>query len=94
LQHAWLLAASRVSRELGDGDTTLTAPELARALRIDEPRAELLLAEASVHDFVHSSAAPARLRVTELTEPAESAESTELDSPSTEAARRASASKP
>lgn len=96
LQQAWLLAATRAVRERG----TLSAGELARALRIDESRAELLLAEVSVQDFVHSPAEPAaRLRITELAEPAElGAPSPDADANANananDAADRSSASKP
>ena len=51
LDQAWLLVASDLLRERG---SELKADELARALRIDEVRAELLLAELSVNDFVHA----------------------------------------
>ena len=69
LQQAWLLAATRV---VGEHQGSIAAQELAKALRVDEPRAELLLAEVSVQQFVHDPAeAPARLRVTELADPSE-----------------------
>ncbi|MET0794421.1 MAG: hypothetical protein ABW061_23065 [Polyangiaceae bacterium] len=75
LQQAWLLAASRVVAAHAHAQTSthqMSAAELARSLRIDEPRAELLLAELSVRDFVEQPAElPARLRVTELADPAE-----------------------
>jgi len=68
LQQAWLLAASRLAHQ----DTPLSAAELAQALRIDETRAEALLAEVSVQDFVEQPALPpARVRVTELADPSE-----------------------
>jgi len=64
LQQAWLSAATRVVAR----DGRVTATELARALKLDEARAELLLAEVSVQDFVAAEPA-ARVRVTELAEP-------------------------
>lgn len=71
LQQAWLLAATRAVREHPE----LTGKDLARTLRIDEPRAELLLAEVSVQDFVHSpSESTPKLRLTELADPAEPVE--------------------
>ena len=68
LQQAWLLAASRVVTEEGG---QMTSAALAKTLHIDETRAELLLAEVSVQDFVSSARAelPARVRVTELADP-------------------------
>ncbi len=49
----------------------MSAAALAQALRVDEARAELLLAELSVRDFVEQPAElPARMRVTELADPA------------------------
>jgi hypothetical protein len=69
LQQAWLLAATRLVAAHGG---QLTAKELARLLRVDEARAELLLAEVSVHDFItQPSELPARVRVTELADPVE-----------------------
>jgi len=67
LQQAWLLAATRlVAAHQGQ----LNAKGLAQLLRVDEPRAELLLAEVSVHDFItQPSELPPRVRVTELAEP-------------------------
>lgn len=71
LQQAWLLAASRVV-DAHSGRDQMSATELARLLRVDEPRAELLLAELSVRDFVEQPARlPARTRVTELADPVE-----------------------
>jgi hypothetical protein len=69
LQQAWLLAASRlVAAHSGQ----LSAKGLAQRLRVDEPRAELLLAEVSVHDFItQPSELPARVRVTELADAVE-----------------------
>ena len=69
LQQAWLLAASRlVAAHAGQ----LSAPALARLLRVDDARAELLLAEVSVQDFItQPSELPARVRVTELADPLE-----------------------
>jgi len=50
----------------------LSAPELARLLRVEEGRAELLLAEVNLQDFIRQpSELPARLRVTELASPAD-----------------------
>ncbi|MEI9948181.1 MAG: hypothetical protein WDO74_04190 [Pseudomonadota bacterium] len=67
LQQAWLLAASRLVAAHGG---QLSAKGLAQALRIDETRAELLLAEVSVQDFIaQPSELPARVRVTELADP-------------------------
>lgn len=68
LQQAWLAAAGRVMSASGG---QLSALSLAQALRIDEPRAELLLAELSVQDFVEPHALPAKVRVTELADPSE-----------------------
>jgi len=77
LQQAWLLAASRVVRAAGTSGP-MSAEQLARALRVDEPRAELLLAELSVRDFVEQpTELPARMRVTELADPAPLTESDE-----------------
>jgi hypothetical protein len=77
LQQAWLLAASRLVAAAG-GAGQMSATQLASALRIDEPRAELLLAELSVRDFVEQPAQlPARVRVTELSDPAELAAAAE-----------------
>ncbi len=68
LEQAWLLAASRVVAQAGG---QLTSAGLAKTLRIDETRAELLLAEVSVQDFVSEARAelPTRVRVTELADP-------------------------
>ena len=68
LQRAWLLAASRLVAGQGG---QMSSALLAKTLRIDEARAELLLAEVSVQDFVSSAPAelPARVRVTELADP-------------------------
>jgi hypothetical protein len=69
LQQAWLLAAGRVAAEAGGA---ASAQSLAKTLRIDEARAELLLAELSVQDFVDPHALPAaKVRVTELADPSE-----------------------
>ncbi|MES1177198.1 MAG: hypothetical protein ABUL62_22945 [Myxococcales bacterium] len=88
LQQAWLLAASRVVAARG-GAATMSSAELASALRIDEHRAELLLAELSVRDFVEQPAElPARMRVTEL------AESAEPSTSAAEEAARVDVSKP
>ncbi len=71
LQQAWLLAASRlVANARGQG--AMTAATLGKLLRVDEARAEFLLAEVSVQDFVASPdlpSLPARARVTELADP-------------------------
>jgi hypothetical protein len=69
LQQAWLSAAGRVAERAGGG---VSAAALAEALRIAEPRAELLLAELSVQDFVQPPHAPSeKVRVTELADPSE-----------------------
>jgi hypothetical protein len=71
LDQAWALVAGDVLASRGG---ELNAAELARILRIDEARAELLLGQLNVNDFVHarvteegdlvySSRAPERLRV-------------------------------
>jgi hypothetical protein len=64
LDKAWLLVASDVVRAKGK---ELEAAELAKTMRIDEARAEHLLAELSVNDFVHarvaSDAAADRVRI-------------------------------
>ncbi len=69
LEQAWLSAAARVAQGAG---AELSAASLARTLRVDEARAELLLAELSVQDFVlpRSEAVP-KVRVTELADPDE-----------------------
>ena len=78
LQQAWLWAASRVVAAHAQAHTdagAMSSAALAEALRIDEPRAELLLAELSVRDFVEQPAElPARMRVTELADPAQLAD--------------------
>jgi hypothetical protein len=67
LQQAWLLAASRVAAVEGTVGAPLNAAALAKILRVDEARAEFLLAEVSVQDFVQARPElPARMRVTEL----------------------------
>ncbi len=68
LQQAWFLAAARLSASRSG---RLTAAELAELLRVDEARAELLLAEVSVQDFVYAESGPERLRVPELAGPSE-----------------------
>jgi hypothetical protein len=71
LQQAWLLAASRLVGSASEGGS-MTAATLAQALRVDEARAEFLLAEVSVQDFVASSSVPTlptHARVTELAGP-------------------------
>jgi hypothetical protein len=86
LQQAWLLAASRVvAGHAGD----MSGAALAKALRVSEPRAELLLAELSVRDFVEQPAELlAKVRVTELAEPEA------LAAAAVDEATRSSASKP
>jgi len=74
LQQAWFLAASRLAAAHGG---PLSSQELAQLLRIDEPRAELLLAELSVQDFIAPTALPGRVRVTELADPEELAAAAE-----------------
>ena len=72
LQQAWLLAASRVVALHGGQASTAT---LKAALRVDEARAEQLLAEVSVQDFVDAPIGlPARVRVTELADPSDLAD--------------------
>jgi hypothetical protein len=71
LQRAWLLAASRVVTARG-GVEQVNATQLASGLRVDERRAELLLAELSVRDFVEQpTQLSARVRVTEVGDSAE-----------------------
>ena len=66
LQQAWLLAAARLVQFRGGH---LTAADLAQELRVDEARAELLLAEASIQNFLQSpTELPARTRVPESSE--------------------------
>ncbi|HEY4106958.1 MAG TPA: hypothetical protein VGM44_23825 [Polyangiaceae bacterium] len=90
LQQVWLSAASRVVSSDGG---QVTSADLARVLRIDEPRAELLLAELSVQDLSAPEApeAPAaraaKVRVTELADPRELGEAAERE-------KEASTSKP
>jgi hypothetical protein len=70
LQQAWLLAAARVAAAEAQAGVTLNAAALAKILRVDEGRAEFLLAEVSVRDFVQERPElAARLRVTELADP-------------------------
>lgn len=79
LDQAWALVAGDVLASRGG---ELNAADLARVLRIDEARAELLLGQLNVNDFVHarvteegdvvySSRAPERLRVPGALEAAE-----------------------
>jgi hypothetical protein len=69
LQQAWLLAASRLVAAHGG---QLSEQALARLLRVDQSRAELLLAEVNVQDFIApASEQAARVRITELADPAE-----------------------
>lgn len=75
LQQAWFLAASRLV--LANGGQ-LSAKALAQLLRVDEARAELLLAEVNVQDFMQQPAElPARVRVTELADPVDLAAAAE-----------------
>lgn len=87
LQGAWLIAASGVVAQAGG---QVTSALLAKKLRVDEARAEFLLAEVSVQDLVSQPAAelPARLRVTEL------ADSPELGGGAEQARAPANATKP
>ena len=67
LQQAWLLAATRLVAAHGG---QLSATRLAQLLRVDEARAELLLAEVNVQDFIaQPSDSPGRVRVTDLADP-------------------------
>ena len=68
LEEAWLLSASRIVAQQGG---QMTSAALAKALRVDEARAEFLLAEVSVQDFASQASVelPARVRVTELADP-------------------------
>jgi len=78
LQQAWFLAASRLVHA---HDRALSSKELAQLLRIDEARAELLLAEVNVQDLLQQpSEVAARVRVTELSDPAELAAAAETTS--------------
>ncbi len=72
---AYRTAARNIAQASG---SELTASSLARALGIDEPRAELLLAELSLDDIVHrrvtetgdlAYSPPARVRVAEHEQP-------------------------
>jgi hypothetical protein len=75
LQQAWFLAASRLVQA---HEGKLGAKELAQLLRVDEARAELLLAEVNVQDLLRSPAELApRVRVTELSDPVEIAAAAE-----------------
>jgi hypothetical protein len=80
LEQAWLSAAGRVVDSAG-GEPS--AGSLAKTLRVAESRAEFLLAELSVQDFVRPQALPAaKIRVTELADPGEllaAAEHSEAD---------------
>jgi len=78
LQQAWFLAASRLVQAHGG---RLTAKDLARLLRVDEARAELLLAEVNVQELLQQPSEPAtRVRVTELSDPAEIAADADANS--------------
>jgi hypothetical protein len=77
LQQAWFLAASRLVQAHG-GASGVSAKELAQLLRVDEAHAELLLAEVNVQDFIQPpTGLPARVRVTELSDPEELAAAAE-----------------
>lgn len=76
LDQAFCLVAADVLAARGGA---ITASELGRVLRLEEPRAEALLGQLNVNDFIHArvtddgdivyeSEAPARLRVTELSD--------------------------
>ena len=83
LEQAWLSGAGRVVANAG-GEVSASA--LAQTLRVDEPYAELLLAELSVQDLVQPQALTAKIRVTELADPDEllaAAERREADASST-----------
>lgn len=78
LQQAWFLAASRLSQARGG---RLSSKELAQLLRVDEARAELLLAEVNVQDLLlQPSELADRVRVTELSDPIEIAAAAEATS--------------
>jgi hypothetical protein len=70
LEAAWLLAASRIVAQEGG---QMTSALLAKKLRVDEARAEFLLAEVSVQDLISQPRPelPPRVRVTELADPEE-----------------------
>jgi hypothetical protein len=68
LDQAWLSTAQRIVANAGG---EVSASTLAKTLRIDEARAELLLAELSVQDLVQPQMLPAKIRVTELADPGE-----------------------
>lgn len=51
IDEAWAVVAADATRDLGAG---IEADQLARMLRIDEPRAETLLARLSAEDLVHA----------------------------------------
>ena len=51
VEEAWTMVASDVLR---DREKELSAAELARALRVSEPRAEVLLARLNLEDFVRA----------------------------------------
>jgi hypothetical protein len=87
LDQAWSLVASDVLSSVG---RELTAGELAKALRVSEPRADELLAKLNASDFVHARVTDAgelvyssriggtsaeRVRVADATEPAATLES-------------------
>jgi len=92
LQQAWLLAASRLVAAHG---STLDAKGLARLLRVDETRAELLLAEVSVQHFIEQpSELAARVRVTELADPAELAAAAEPSPEASVVSKQSSSNEP
>jgi hypothetical protein len=85
LQQAWFLAASRLVQA---HDGKLGAKELAQLLRVDEARAELLLAEVNVQDLLRSPTELApRVRVTELSDPVEIAAAAEATATSSTVGR-------
>ena len=85
LQQAWFLAASRLVQA---HEGKLGAKDLAQLLRVDEARAELLLAEVNVQDLLQSPAELApRVRVTELSDPVEIAAAAEAAATTTTVGR-------
>ncbi|HYP97783.1 MAG TPA: hypothetical protein VER96_03850 [Polyangiaceae bacterium] len=85
LQQAWFLAASRLQQAHGG---KLGAKDLAQLLRVDETRAELLLAEVNVQDLLQApSELAARVRVTELSDPDELAVAAEAASSTSNVSR-------
>jgi hypothetical protein len=74
LQQVWLSAASRVVSSEGG---QVKSADLAKLLRVDEARAELLLAELSVQDLTAPPAIAPKVRVTELADARELSEAAE-----------------